>query len=50
MRWAAEEADAALRQAQWEEQAGHIRSGSQQSMLSVLEERGFVKDIAGLVP
>jgi len=46
-RWAAEDADPAVRQAQWEEQAGNIRSGSQQSMLSVLEARGFVKDVAG---
>lgn len=32
---------------QWEEQAGRVRAGMQPSMLSVLEERGFVKDIAG---
>ncbi|KAF2109243.1 tyrosyl-tRNA synthetase-like protein [Lophiotrema nucula] len=31
----------------WSEQAGRIRSGAQQSMLDVLEERGFVKDVAG---
>lgn len=47
MNWAAEETDAAVRQSQWEEQAGRIRSGSQQSMLSLLEERGFVKHVAG---
>lgn len=46
-KWAAEEADAVARNTKWEEQAGRIRSGSQQSMLSVLEERGFVKDVAG---
>ncbi|RYN39830.1 Tyrosine--tRNA ligase [Alternaria arborescens] len=46
-RWAAEEPDAAARQAQWEDQAGKVRSGMQQSMLSLLEERGFVKDVAG---
>jgi tyrosyl-tRNA synthetase len=46
-KWAAEEADAVTRNAIWEEQAGRIKSGSQQSMLSVLEERGFVKDVAG---
>lgn len=46
-KWAAEETDAVARNARWEEQAGRIRSGSQQSMLSVLEERGFVKDVAG---
>jgi tyrosyl-tRNA synthetase len=45
--WAAEEADPVARAAAWEEQAGKIRSGAQQSMLSVLEERGFVKDVAG---
>lgn len=47
MNWAAADADPALRHSQWEEQAGRIRSGAQQSMLSVLEERGFVKDVAG---
>ncbi|KAF1841877.1 tyrosyl-tRNA synthetase-like protein [Cucurbitaria berberidis CBS 394.84] len=46
-KWAAEHPDPAARQLEWEEQAGKIRSGMQQSMLSVLEERGFVKDIAG---
>jgi tyrosyl-tRNA synthetase len=46
-RWADEEADPAARDAQWEEHAGNVRSGMQQSMLSVLEERGFVKDVAG---
>jgi tyrosyl-tRNA synthetase len=35
------------RQADWQEQADRIRSGAQPSMLSVLEERGFVKDVAG---
>jgi hypothetical protein len=48
-RWAAEDADAVARNAAWQEQAGRIRSGAQQSMLSVLEERGFVKDVAGWV-
>ncbi|KAF2856885.1 tyrosyl-tRNA synthetase-like protein [Plenodomus tracheiphilus IPT5] len=47
VKWAAVHADPAVRQSQWEDQAGRIRSGSQQSMLSVLEERGFVKDVAG---
>jgi tyrosyl-tRNA synthetase len=46
-RWAAEESDVVARSAAWQEQAGRIRSGAQQSMLSVLEERGFVKDVAG---
>ncbi|XP_014561183.1 hypothetical protein COCVIDRAFT_33884 [Bipolaris victoriae FI3] len=46
-RWADEESDPATRQAQWEEQTGRVRAGIQQSMLSVLEERGFVKDVAG---
>jgi tyrosyl-tRNA synthetase len=46
-RWADEEPDAAARQAQWKEQAGKVRAGMQQSMLSLLEERGFVKDVAG---
>ncbi|KAG9189677.1 tyrosyl-tRNA synthetase [Alternaria panax] len=47
VRWADEEPDPAVRQAQWEDQMGRVRSGVQQSMLSVLEERGFVKDVAG---
>lgn len=46
-RWAAENADEASRQAEWEDQASRIRLGAQQSMLNVLEERGFVKDVAG---
>jgi tyrosyl-tRNA synthetase len=45
--WASQTADADVRQAEWEEQAHTIRSGAQQSMLSLLEERGFVKDVAG---
>ncbi|KAH7079104.1 tyrosyl-tRNA synthetase-like protein [Paraphoma chrysanthemicola] len=45
--WAGEETNAVARQDAWEKQAGRIRSGAQQSMLSVLEERGFVKDVAG---
>ncbi|KAF2641682.1 tyrosyl-tRNA synthetase-like protein [Massarina eburnea CBS 473.64] len=35
------------RAAQWEEQAMMVRSGAQKSMIDILEERGFVKDIAG---
>ncbi|KAF2997353.1 tyrosyl-tRNA synthetase [Curvularia kusanoi] len=35
------------RSEQWETQARSIRAGARQSMLSVLEERGFVKDVAG---
>jgi tyrosyl-tRNA synthetase len=31
----------------WKLQAGRIRDGSQKSMLQILEERGFVKDVAG---
>ncbi|KAF2271030.1 tyrosyl-tRNA synthetase-like protein [Lojkania enalia] len=31
----------------WEKKAQSIRSGAQQSMLEILEERGFVKDVAG---
>ncbi|KAH3912346.1 tyrosine--tRNA (Tyr) ligase [Parastagonospora nodorum] len=37
----------AQQDAAWAERAGTIRAGAQQSMLSVLEERGFVKDVAG---
>lgn len=45
--WASEVQNEVERRTAWEEQAGRIRSGAQQSMLSVLEERGFVKDVAG---
>ncbi|KAF1942147.1 tyrosyl-tRNA synthetase-like protein [Clathrospora elynae] len=47
VRWADEDPDEAVRLAEWEQHAGKVRSGMQQSMLSVLEERGFVKDVAG---
>jgi tyrosyl-tRNA synthetase len=33
----------------WSKQAARIKAGAQKSMLSVLEERGLVKDIAGYV-
>jgi tyrosyl-tRNA synthetase len=46
-KWGAECKDAAALSAAWEQKAGTIRSGAQQSMLNVLEERGFVKDVAG---
>jgi hypothetical protein len=46
-KWAAEESDEAARTTAWEAQKDRIQLGSQQSILSVLEERGFVKDIAG---
>ncbi|KAJ8110290.1 hypothetical protein OPT61_g6831 [Boeremia exigua] len=46
-RWAGEGADKASRHAEWEDHADKIRTGAQQSMLSVLEQRGFVKDVAG---
>lgn len=45
--WAAEEAEPATRQAEWEDRAKTIKSGAQQSMLEILEERGLVKDVAG---
>lgn len=47
VQWAAENPDEAGRAREWEDQARKIRSGAQQSMLSLLEERGFVKDVAG---
>jgi hypothetical protein len=46
-RWAAEQSDEVARTAAWEAQTDRIRLGSQQGILSLLEERGFVKDIAG---
>lgn len=39
--------DLEARAAEWDKQARNIRAGAQKSMLAVLEERGFVKDIAG---
>lgn len=45
-KWAAEQPNA---EEQWEEQAMRIRTGAQPSILRVLEDRGFVKDIAGCV-
>lgn len=35
--------------AKWKEHARDVRSGLQKSMLATLEERGFVKDVAGYV-
>lgn len=32
---------------QWDERAEAIRSGQQKSMLSILEERGYIDTIAG---
>lgn len=46
-KWDAESPDDDARVAEWEAHGRSIRSGAQQSMLSVLEERGFVKDVAG---
>ncbi|KAJ4325594.1 tyrosyl-tRNA synthetase [Neodidymelliopsis sp. IMI 364377] len=46
-KWAHEEPDQASQLAEWEEQADKVRIGAHQSMLSLLEERGFVKDVAG---
>ena len=34
---------------EWKAQAVKIKAGEKQNMLSILEERGFVKDIAGYV-
>ena len=42
-------ADGEAMAAEWVAQARMIRSGAQKSMLAVLEERGFIKDIAGWV-
>ena len=33
----------------WKAQAVKIKAGEKQNMMSILEERGFVKDIAGYV-
>ncbi|KAL5117677.1 tyrosyl-tRNA synthetase [Pleosporales sp. CAS-2024a] len=45
--WGDAVSDADARDAAWSEQADRITTGAQQSMLSVLEERGLVKDVAG---
>ncbi|KAJ4286055.1 tyrosyl-tRNA synthetase [Kalmusia sp. IMI 367209] len=45
--WAKEEANPQLRAARWEQQAYRIKNGLQKSMLQLLDERGFVKDVAG---
>lgn len=45
-KWAAEKPDA---EEQWKEQSMRIRAGQQPSMLQILEDRGFVKDVAGCV-
>jgi hypothetical protein len=42
--WAAADPD---HDAKWKENAKGIRSGVRKSMLTTLEERGFVKDVAG---
>ena len=34
---------------EWKAQAVKIKAGEKQNMMSILEERGFVKDIAGYV-
>lgn len=46
-KWAGSNSDRAAREAEWEEYTGKVKSGAQQSMLSLLGERGFVKDVAG---
>jgi tyrosyl-tRNA synthetase len=33
----------------WKARAVKIKAGEKQNMMSILEERGFVKDIAGYV-
>jgi tyrosyl-tRNA synthetase len=45
--WAALRKDRKARQATWDERAGRIKAGAEKSMLSALEERGYVKDVAG---
>jgi hypothetical protein len=36
-----------LEAAQWEQRAHRVKNGLEKSMLATLEERGFVKDVAG---
>lgn len=47
--WASKTSDPKLRDAQWEQRADRIKNGIDKSMLAILEERGFVKDVAGYV-
>ncbi len=43
-KYLAKKADAAE---EWERQAARIRAGKQKSMLSILEERGYIQEITG---
>ncbi|KAL5407968.1 hypothetical protein PMIN06_000492 [Paraphaeosphaeria minitans] len=45
--WGQKILDPALAAAQWEQRANKIKNGQEKSMLTILEERGFVKDVAG---
>ncbi|KAF1974395.1 hypothetical protein BU23DRAFT_589129 [Bimuria novae-zelandiae CBS 107.79] len=45
--WAKKIMDPKLEASQWEERGHRIKSGTEKSMLQILEERGFVKDVAG---
>ncbi|KAJ4358440.1 tyrosyl-tRNA synthetase [Didymosphaeria variabile] len=45
--WAKKIVDPKVEAAQWEQRAHGIKNGLDKSMLTTLEERGFVKDVAG---
>ncbi|KAF2440674.1 tyrosyl-tRNA synthetase-like protein [Karstenula rhodostoma CBS 690.94] len=45
--WAQKIMDPAQEASQWEQRANKIKNGLDKSMLTILEERGFVKDVAG---
>ena len=47
--WAKKIIDPKLEAAQWEQRAHKIKNGLDKSILVTLEERGFVKDVAGYV-
>lgn len=45
--WAKKTLDPERAAAKWEQRAEKIKNGHEKSMLTILEERGFVKDVAG---
>lgn len=47
--WAKKTMNSKREASQWQERAHRIRNGLDKGMLQILEERGFVKDVAGCV-
>ncbi|PSN70161.1 tyrosyl-tRNA synthetase-like protein [Corynespora cassiicola Philippines] len=46
-KWSGRDANPQSREAEWAEQAHEVKTGAQKSLLTTLEERGLVKDVAG---